>query len=98
MVRSASFTLGWISGASIASSSADFAEACARRYTYALGAATQRFYDEPHLQRQFGKFWAAVAARLRPLPNVVGLELVNEPWYIDGVEPPRRASRAGRRS
>ena len=66
-------------------------------YTYALGAAAQRFYDEPALQRAFGIFWAAVrvssfdarrggpqvADRLRPLDNVVALELVNEPWYGD---------------
>lgn len=50
-------------------------------YTYALGAATQRMYDEPKLQKAFGEFWKRVAARTRKSANVIAFELVNEPWY-----------------
>ena len=52
-------------------------------YTWAVGAATQRMYDDKELQAAFGVFWAKVATALRPLTNVVAFELVNEPWYGD---------------
>lgn len=52
-------------------------------YTYALGAASQRLYDDTSLQRAFGAFWARVATAVRPLRNVLALELINEPWYGD---------------
>ena len=52
-------------------------------YTYALGAASQRLYDEPDLQAAFGLFWSRVAMALRSLPNVLAFELINEPWYGD---------------
>ena len=52
-------------------------------YTYALGAATQRMYDDAKLQAAFGAFWSKVATALRPLANIVAFELINEPWYGD---------------
>jgi hypothetical protein len=40
-------------------------------------------YDKPGLQAAFGTFWAAVAKAVRPMRNVLALELINEPWYGD---------------
>lgn len=52
--------------------------------TYAVGAAAQRLYnnDEGILDR-FGEFWKLIASRVRDYPNVLGYELLNEPWLGD---------------
>jgi endoglycosylceramidase len=52
---------------------------------YLLMPALQRafdhfFADDGGLQERYAAAWAHVAARFRDAPNVVGYELLNEPW------------------
>ena len=52
--------------------------------TYSIGAAAQRLYDnEEGLLEHFGEFWKLIASRVKHLPNVLGYELINEPWLGD---------------
>ena len=49
--------------------------------TYATGAAAQRLYDnDGGILDRFGKFWQLIASKLKEFPNVLGYELLNEPW------------------
>ncbi len=52
--------------------------------TYAIGAAAQRLYnnDQGILDR-FGAFWKLIAHEVSKFPNVLGYELINEPWLGD---------------
>lgn len=52
--------------------------------TYAVGSAAQQLYDnkENRLDK-FGKFWALIASKVGHYPNVLGYELINEPWIGD---------------
>ena len=53
-------------------------------FTYSIGAAAQRLYDnDKDILDMFGKFWSLVASRVKHLPNVLGYELINEPWLGD---------------
>ena len=52
--------------------------------TYAIGAASQRLYNNDQgIMDRFGKFWQLIASRVKNYPNVVGYELLNEPWLGD---------------
>ena len=49
--------------------------------TYAVGAAAQRLYNNNQgILDRFGEFWRLIASKLRDYPNVLGYELLNEPW------------------
>ena len=49
--------------------------------TYATGAAAQRLYDDDNeILDRFGMFWQLIASKLKQFPNVLGYELLNEPW------------------
>ena len=53
-------------------------------FTYALGSAAQELYNNDRgLLDQFGKFWALIAEKISHYPNVLGYELINEPWLGD---------------
>ncbi|KAJ1556575.1 hypothetical protein HK405_002490, partial [Cladochytrium tenue] len=63
------------------------AEDCARlpwssyQLTYAAANAYQNLYDNVNGTRDaFAAFWAEVASRFRGRPNVLGYELINEPF------------------
>jgi len=52
--------------------------------TYAIGAAAQRLYDNDQgILDRFGTFWQMMASRVMSYPNVLGYELLNEPWLGD---------------
>ena len=52
--------------------------------TYAIGSAAQELYDNDFGRLDlFGKFWSIVAEKVRHYPNVIGYELINEPWLGD---------------
>ncbi len=52
--------------------------------TYALGAAAQNLYDnEKGILDRFGNFWKMIASKVMKYPNVIGYELINEPWLGD---------------
>ena len=52
--------------------------------TYSIGAAAQRLYDNNRgILDRFGEFWKLIASRVMHLPNVLGYELINEPWLGD---------------
>lgn len=52
--------------------------------TYAVGAASQRLYDNDQgILDRFGKFWQLIASKVGKYPNVLGYELLNEPWLGD---------------
>ncbi len=52
--------------------------------TYALGAAAQNLYDnEKGILDRFGDFWKMIASKVMKYPNVIGYELINEPWLGD---------------
>lgn len=52
--------------------------------TYTIGAAAQRLYDNNEgILDRFGEFWKLIASRVKHLPNVLGYELINEPWLGD---------------
>ena len=52
--------------------------------TYSIGAAAQRLYDNDEgILDRFGEFWKLIAGRVKHLPNVLGYELINEPWVGD---------------
>ena len=49
--------------------------------TYAIGAAAQRLYDNDQgILDRFGKFWQLIATKVMKYSNVLGYELINEPW------------------
>ena len=53
-------------------------------FTYSIGAAAQRLYDNNRgILDRFGKFWKLIASRVKQFPNVLGYELINEPWLGD---------------
>ena len=53
-------------------------------FTYSIGAAAQRLYDnEQGILDRFGEFWRLIASRVMKFPNVLGYELLNEPWLGD---------------
>ncbi len=52
--------------------------------TYAIGAAAQRLYENDQgILDRFGMFWQLIASRVSKFPNVLGYELINEPWLGD---------------
>ncbi len=52
--------------------------------TYSIGAAAQELYDNTNgILDRFGKFWAIVVEKVHHYPNVIGYELINEPWLGD---------------
>ena len=52
--------------------------------TYAVGAAAQRLYDnDKGILDRFGEFWKLIASKVKDYPNVLGYELLNEPWLGD---------------
>ena len=52
--------------------------------TYAIGAASQRLYDnDKGVLDRFGDFWKLIANKVKDFPNVIGYELLNEPWLGD---------------
>lgn len=52
--------------------------------TYSIGAAAQRLYDNDRgILDRFGEFWKLIASRVKQFPNVLGYELINEPWLGD---------------
>ena len=52
--------------------------------SYAIGAAAQRLYDNDQgILDRFGMFWQKIAGRVMNYPNVLGYELLNEPWIGD---------------
>lgn len=52
--------------------------------TYAIGAAAQRLYDnDDGILDRFGEFWKLIASRVKDFPNILGYELINEPWLGD---------------
>ena len=52
--------------------------------TYTVSAAAQRLYNNNQgILDQFGEFWRLIASKLRDYPNVLGYELLNEPWLGD---------------
>ena len=63
--------------------------------TEALASAYTRLYqNHDHLADSWGLQFAEVAKRLAAKPNLLGLELLNEPWSPPiGEHPPNRANR-----
>lgn len=56
-----------------------------------VGAAFQCIYDnKDNMWAALGGFWKTVAARFSGVENVLGYELINEPWAGDIYEDPRR--------
>eukprot|EP00731_Ephydatia_muelleri_P021992 Em0014g583a len=52
--------------------------------TYAIGAAAQRLYDNDEgIADRFGKMWQMIASKVAQYPNILGYELLNEPWLGD---------------
>ena len=52
--------------------------------TYAVGAAAQRLYDnDKGILDRFGDMWKLIAGKVKDFPNVLGYELINEPWIGD---------------
>ena len=52
--------------------------------TYAVGAAAQRLYtNDQGILDKFGQFWRMIASKVKDYPNVLGYELINEPWLGD---------------
>ena len=52
--------------------------------TYSIGAAAQRLYDnDKGILDRFGEFWKLVASRVKDYHNILGYELINEPWLGD---------------
>ena len=52
--------------------------------TYSIGAAAQRLYDnDKGILDRFGEFWKLIAGRVQQFQNVLGYELINEPWLGD---------------
>lgn len=52
--------------------------------TYAIGSAAQKLYDNDQgILDRFGKFWALIADKVKDYPNVIGYEVINEPWLGD---------------
>ena len=52
--------------------------------TYSIGAAAQRLYDNDQgILDKFGRFWQMIASKVRDYPNLLGYELINEPWLGD---------------
>ena len=52
--------------------------------TYAIGAAAQRLYNNSdRILDRFGEFWRLIASHVKDYPNILGYELLNEPWLGD---------------
>ena len=52
--------------------------------TYSIGSAAQELYNnENGILDRFGKFWALIVGKVRHYENVIGYELLNEPWLGD---------------
>ena len=61
-----------------------------------VGAGFQCLYDNKHdLWSAFGGYWEAVATRFSKKENVLGYELINEPWAGDIYESPKRLLEPG---
>eukprot|EP00043_Microstomoeca_roanoka_P029723 m.22911 g.22911 ORF g.22911 m.22911 type:complete len:494 (-) comp9393_c0_seq2:215-1696(-) len=53
-------------------------------FTAALGSSVQRLYDnQGGLLDAFCNFWALVASTFKDFSNILGYELINEPWAGD---------------
>lgn len=49
--------------------------------TCAIGAASQRLYDnDKGILDRFGVLWKLIASNMQKFSNVIGYELINEPW------------------
>lgn len=60
---------------------------------FSLSAHRQSLYDnEQKVQDAFLQFWQTVAAKFRGNPNVLGYELINEPWAGDVYRHPDQLS------
>jgi endoglycosylceramidase len=56
-----------------------------------VGAGFQCLYDnKENLWDAMGGFWSIIATSFKDSPNVLGYELINEPWAGDVYEDPRR--------
>ena len=62
-------------------------------FTPAVMRAFDNLWTRPGLRAQYAKSWATVAARFAAEPNVLGYDLMNEPW--PGTQWPTCASPAG---
>ena len=50
-------------------------------FTYSVGVAAQRLYDNDEtILEKFGEFWQMIALKVKDFPNILGYELLNEPW------------------
>ena len=49
--------------------------------TYAISGASQNLYDNfGGILDKYGEFWKLMAGKLKRFPNLLGYELINEPW------------------
>lgn len=56
-----------------------------------VGAGFQCLYNNEHnLWEAMGNFWIEVAKKFSKSANVLGYELINEPWAGDVFEDPKR--------
>lgn len=59
-------------------------------FAEAVGSAFQSFYENATIQQYMGDFWSAIATRFQNNLNVIGYELLNEPWAGDVYKEPRQ--------
>ncbi len=72
----------WACPASIAASFTERAEPWFANYPHpAVSGCFDALYDDVELQAAFARAWGAVAERVAGLPQVVGYDLYNEPYW-----------------